>query len=879
MNTNFEISHDQEGVYDYTNNKKLSFSRFASPEETKKSLYQIAVDNTNPEKGGIPLFADQNAVYIEGDDVHSMVFGITGAMKSRLIAMPALRMLAMAGESFIANDPKGELYQKTFPLLDDREYKIIVINLRDPLRSNTWNPLQIPYMQYRNGQKDKATESIIDMSNCITNAGDGNVSYWDNSGASLLTGLIMLLFEYAGEKEIHFKSLRALRAQAFKVEEGGIPYIQSNFLQHVDKSSFLYALLAGTVDVCHDTRSCIISIFDQAMMTFFCQDNLINMLSGSDFEIGGIGKTKTAVFLITPYENTVYNKLISIFVKQCYTELLRVAEQYPDKKLPVRVNFIMDEFANLPAITDFSTMVTAARSRNIRFNLFVQSKKQLSRRYGADADTIQSNCENWVLLYSRETALLDEIIGLSGKKNSEEPLITASFLQTLDKKLGEAYILNKRLYPYVANLWDIDKYPKIAQEEKTVQYPANDCKAEAVFDLELCSFNMRTPQRELISEPISSSSPLPDNPLEEADNELEEEDTEVIEEEPLSKVTLERYGSSVGCGWHGLLAHIFEEINLYNNENKGYEIEIDQIKEKFGTLSFYTSRCPDYIKGMISLAEEESGHICEICGARGETVLINGWYTTLCHHHAKAKKAAGYDSNLLLKLYRKFMETYEYHKWSRTYNPAFKRLLKKNWFITKNKVNGKLRIVKLERESQRTNFYVKTEKEFKKHRLYVQWSDTKEKTLLDGYWHVKEGNTKESYGMLERQTAEKEAVSKIYSSWGKNHNMELIRMVSFKEGLAFTQCSAQENSDDYWNFVKEYLLKHNIKMTGTEHAKYGVPLIENNGTVYAFILSSSDWGKLMAETFDPDNKDKFAYKKWAWKRPKGEVSWVNPDFQ
>jgi len=112
----------------------------------------------------------------------------------------------MAGESFIANDPKGELYQKTFPLLNDREYKIVVINLREPLRSSTWNPLQIPYTQYRNGQKDKATEFVMDMANCITHDGNNVEPYWENSGAGLLAGLIMLLFEYADEKEIHFKS-------------------------------------------------------------------------------------------------------------------------------------------------------------------------------------------------------------------------------------------------------------------------------------------------------------------------------------------------------------------------------------------------------------------------------------------------------------------------------------------------------------------------------------------------------------------------------------------------------------------------------------------------------------------------------------------------
>jgi type IV secretion system protein VirD4 len=855
----------------------------ASMEEITKSLFRIDKDDNNTAYGGLPLFADDNSVYVEKEDAHTLVYGLTGSKKTRLIAMPALRTYAIAGESFIASDPKGELYAKTYSLLKERDYNIVVLNLRDPLHSNAWNPLRIPYLQYNNGQKDKAIEFVLDLSNSITSNGhSSNDSYWDVSGANMLAGLILILFEHAKENEVNFKSLRALRTQAFKIVDKEKPYIQDNYLRNIDKSSYICSLLSGTAEVTENTRSCIISIFDHAMCTFFCQESLIDMLSQSDFDMKEIGTKKTAVFLVTPDENTVYNKLVSVFIKQCYGELIREAENNPNNRLPIRVNYVLDEFANLPAIPDFPAMITASRSRNIRFNLFIQSQNQLVDRYGFHAQTIKGNCENWVFLHSRDYSLLDELVSLSGMKNSELPLISAVILQTLNKEKGEAFVLNKRLYPYIASLWDIDKYPNVIKECQPVLYPENTSKADAVFDFKNHCENIEANYMlndELILEPIFTSIVPADNVNEKTDEKLEEKNNKKTEEEPSSKVTLERYGSSVGHGWHGLLAPIFEEINLYNSENKKNEIEIGQIKEKYGTLNIYTTRCPDYIKGMISLAEEESGHTCEICGARGETVKVNGWYTTLCHRHAKAKKAAGNDANLLLKLNRKFMETYEYSRWSRTYNPVFKRLLRINWFITKNKVNGVFRTVKLERENQRTNFYVKIGKEYRKHGLYVQWSENDEKTLHDGYWHVMEGNERESGGMLERQTAEKEAVSKIYYSWGRRPYLEILKMVSFEEGKAFPQCSVLENSDDYWIFVKEYLVKNNIKMTGAEHHKYGIPIIENNGNVYAFTLSYSEWGKLMAEAFDPDNYDKSAYLKWAGERPEGEVSWINPDME
>jgi len=857
------------------NNTRTSYSRMASIDEITKSLYRIAKEDTNPSYGGLPLYADDNAVYVEKDDAHTIVYGLTGSKKTRLIGMPALKSYAIAGESFVASDPKGELYKKTYSLLKERDYKIVVLNLRDPLHSNAWNPLRIPYLQYNNGQKDKAVEFILDLANCITSSGRSLDSYWETSGANMLAGLILILFEYAKENEINFRSLRALRTQAFRMDNRNVLYIQENFLQHIEKSSYICSLLSGTAEVTESTRSCIISIFDHALCTFFSQDTLINMLSGSDFDMGETGKTKTGIFLITPDENTVYNKLISVFIKQCYGELLREAENYPDNRLPVRVNYLLDEFANLPAIPDFPAMITASRSRNIRFNLFLQSHSQLVERYGYHAETIKGNCENWVFLHSRDISLLNEIVSLSGMRNSDLPLVTASILQTLDKEKGEAFILNKRLYPYIANLWDIDKYPHIVQTEQTVQYPENTCKADAVFDFK--NYCDAIEARRMANEEVIVNSLFPDSPP--ADNTSDQEEGKEIEDEPAHEFTLERYGSSVGNGWHGLLAPIFAEINLYNAKNQGREITIGQIKEKYGTLRIHASGCPDYIEGMISTAEEESGHICEICGARAETVKIKGWHSTLCPRHVKAKKAAGHDYKLEYRLYRKFMDAYERGRWSSLYNPVIKKLKKENWFVTKEKVDGVLRAVKLEREGQRTNFYVKTGKKFIKHGIYVQWAENKDKTLHDGYWHVMLLNDIESFGLLERKSAEIEAAKKIYWSWGRNTNMELIRMVSFEEGQAFPQCNIQKHFDDYWKFVKDHLVKNNIKMTGAEHQKYGVPLIENNGTVYAFTLSYGNWGKLMAEAFDPDNKDETAFLKWTGERPYGEASWVNPDME
>ena len=415
-------------------------SRWASEYEIKSSLHKVNFDGENQSCGGIPLFADTDAVYIESTDTHSLIIGSTGSKKTRLIGMPALRLYARAGESFIATDPKAELYEKTLPLLIEKGYRVFVLNLRDPIQSNCWNPLFVPYRLYRNGQRDKAIELVNDLASCIVKDGYyGKDLYWHNSASDMLAGLLLVLFECAQEKEINFNSLRTLRTQAFRNIRSDIPFIRENFMKHLNAASFVYFLLSGTAEVNDTTRGCIVSEFDQAMRPFFSQNNLIDMLSANDLDMGEIGLEKTAVFLIIPDENTLYHRLISVFIKQCYTELIIEAHKQPLRSLPKRVNFMLDEFSSLPQISDFPAMITASRSRNIRFNLIVQSINQLRDRYGRQAETIRGNCENWIFLHSREFSLLEELSNLSGMVNYEDPLVSVSMLQTLDKDKGGGF--------------------------------------------------------------------------------------------------------------------------------------------------------------------------------------------------------------------------------------------------------------------------------------------------------------------------------------------------------------------------------------------------------------------------------------------------------
>lgn len=415
--------------------------------------------------GGIPLDWDKGSgiIYTDSKDSHTVCIGSTGSKKSRLVAIPSVFLMGFAEESMIISDPKGEIYNRSAKTLHEKGYDINVINLRNPTQGSAWNPLHIPYQFYLNGDIDKAYEFVNDIAvNLMLSEIAAKDPYWDYSACNLFFGLTLLLFKYCKHNNLpadyaSMKNLLALRQEMFEIEDK-YDIQRSEIWRFAETDNIIASNLRGIVVTPDKTMSCILSTFDQKMRCFMLQPNLVDMLSHNTVSLDTIGEKKTVFYLLVPDEKSSYHKLVTIFVKQSYEYMIYVAQRNGDSKMPVRVNYILDEFSSLPTIADFPVMITAARSRNIRFNLFVQSKHQLLQRYQEETETILSNCSNWIFLTSREISVLRDLCDLCGKDQNNKDLVSIPFLQHMNKDEGEALILSNRLRPYVAHLADIDFY-------------------------------------------------------------------------------------------------------------------------------------------------------------------------------------------------------------------------------------------------------------------------------------------------------------------------------------------------------------------------------------------------------------------------------------
>ena len=455
--------------------------------KTDRDVAKVITTDATLNAAGVPLCTGKNnEMWVDNGEYHTLVIGSSGSGKSRCVVKPMVNLLAKKGESMIITDPKGELYVAAANKLKELGYKVIVLNFRDPLKGNAWNPLTLPYQYYKMGNMDKATELLDDVAlNILYDANNKGEPFWEKSAADYFSGLALGLFQDAKEEEININSI-SLMATIGEERLGASNYAKEYFLLKGESSS-AYTFASGTINAPSDTKGGIVSTFRQKIRLFASRENLSEMLGHSDFSILDIGREKTAVFIVVHDEKTTYHALATIFIKQCYETLIDVAQENGGK-LPIRTNFILDEFANMPPLKDVDSMVTAARSRQMRFTFIIQNFAQLNDVYGKEvAEVIRGNCGNTIYLISTELAALEEISKMCGEVKSKEkdktastPLVTVTDLQKL--KFGEAILMRIRKSPFKTKLPFNDKVDW-GYQASDASFPQRAAKPVALFDI------------------------------------------------------------------------------------------------------------------------------------------------------------------------------------------------------------------------------------------------------------------------------------------------------------------------------------------------------------------------------------------------------------
>ncbi len=425
-------------------------------------------------------------VYFSRDDYKTQlnnnvcVVGTSGAGKTRSIVKPNLMQ---AKGSYVVSDPKGNLAKELGPYLKKKGYEVVKMDFIHPEKSIGYNPLdycrttqdiqQLAYMlvyelRYGNGQ------------GCALDP------FWDETSQMLLMALISYIKESdeLSDEEKTLSFIPELMRECGKTDKS--PGINDSTRAKSKLDERMNALRLRCE--MEGAKSWAVNRFDDfgttpaktfntivisslAKLASFDTVEIRKMLARKCFDFRKIGQKPMAVFVVVSDTDRSMDVLVNLFYSQLMNELCRFADdECKDSRLPVPVQFILDDFATNARIGNFQNIIANIRSRGISTMLMLQSETQLKAYYGDNAQTIIDNCNTYVYMGGSNPEQA-RIVGRRANK-------TATTI--LDMPIGMSWVFRRGQKPILCKNFDLEAFRKVKGLVKEKRLSSKSKKEELV---------------------------------------------------------------------------------------------------------------------------------------------------------------------------------------------------------------------------------------------------------------------------------------------------------------------------------------------------------------------------------------------------------------
>ena len=449
-------------------------------------------------RGGYVLHNSRQGInYSYVTEGNQLVLGVPGTGKTRRQLIPTLMSLIRANESFCVFDPKGEIYDATAHLISDST-KTYCIDFRNPTRSSIKvNPLATPYKYFVSGDLEEqqiGTEMIENFVAALYSDKTTADAFWPLSARNLTAGIIFSLFLLAPSPE--YVNLTAVYSILSIIEERfDCKTIGTSLVELLPPDSVAAMLIrAYTGCSAHETRAGILVTAMEGLLPYVRSDAIKVMLSKDDLHIKDIdGSIPISVYIILPDENKLYDPIAGTLVDQLFQHFIRIAHSKYQGRLPVRLNFLLDELGQIGnAIPGLSKYMAAARSRNIRISLVLQALSQLDEIYGSsNAATIRAASDIVCAFRTNNIDTLNQLSTLCGQRNRlcadgterSEPLISPAQLSQMVTGQALVMISGKKFVTQLSDYTETGDYSPTGNRRRLPCKKGRSQSKPKIFDL------------------------------------------------------------------------------------------------------------------------------------------------------------------------------------------------------------------------------------------------------------------------------------------------------------------------------------------------------------------------------------------------------------
>ena len=291
------------------------------------------------------------------------VCGSQGSMKSRAFARVMALQCIRRGESVYLTDPKSELYEDLSFYFRESGYTVKQLNLIQLEHSDAWNCL---------GEIDDGSLIDVFCDVVIRNTTDKFDHFYDNTDMDFLKALCLYVFhEYPPEKRTFPEAYKLLINKSVDMLDAIFDRLPTH---HPARGP--YQLFAKAEKV---KGNAVLGLGTRLQIM---QNKLVQQITSHDeIDLSLPGREKCAYFCITSDQDSTFDMLATLFTSFLSIKLVRYADRTKERRLPVPVQFILDEFPNLGVVPDFKKKLATARSRGIGMSILFQNIPQLQNRY------------------------------------------------------------------------------------------------------------------------------------------------------------------------------------------------------------------------------------------------------------------------------------------------------------------------------------------------------------------------------------------------------------------------------------------------------------------------------------------------------------------
>lgn len=388
-----------------------------------------------PNKRELMIMHDNTSI----DNQNVVVIGSSGAGKSQAYVIP--NIINIRNKSIIVTDPKGELDKLTSQLKRDQGYKTYQVDFVN-FKQAKYNPL---YYVETPLDAQKIANTII--SNFEKGGGNSSGQFFKNSATNILSALIVYVKTEYDKDEANLEKVVEVYDEHIQDEEHFLKWVDTIPKEHPAKD-----LLNSIKELTDVTRKSVTSTLSNGF-SLFKLPQVKSMTSKSDFNFEDFIEEKAILYVKLSMEDDTFAPLTSVFFSQMLNIYYQIAQESSDNKLKRKMIFMLDEFANIGKLDNYSKVLATCRSLGLSMHTIIQNKAQLEKRsmYGKDEATdILGNHDTTVLLRADKkdtntTKWISDTLGdttIAQKKND----MTKS-KGGISKQLGDNFIKRPLMTP------------------------------------------------------------------------------------------------------------------------------------------------------------------------------------------------------------------------------------------------------------------------------------------------------------------------------------------------------------------------------------------------------------------------------------------------